>query len=115
MVSKTLSGRGIDSKFMFLADDSSLVADGADTTRVVMRVTDEFGNIRPYANDPILLKLDGPAELIGDNPFALIGGTGAVWVRAKEQGGTVTLTATHPRLGSQKIEIALTSAPAEMI
>jgi len=115
VVSKTLSGRGIDSKFMFLADDSSLVADGADTTRVVMRVTDEFGNIRPYANDPILLKLDGPAELIGDNPFALIGGTGAVWVRAKEQGGMVSLTATHPRLGSQKVEITLTSAPAEMI
>jgi beta-galactosidase len=29
--------------------------------------------------------------------------------------GTVSLTATHPRLGSQKVEIALTSAPAEMI
>jgi hypothetical protein len=25
--------------------------DGADTTRAVVRVTDEFGNIRPYAND----------------------------------------------------------------
>jgi beta-galactosidase len=115
VISKSLSGRGIDSKFMLVVDDISLFADGADTTRVVMRVTDEFGNIRPYANDPIVFKLDGPAELIGDNPFALIGGTGAVWVRAKEQAGTVSLTATHPRLGSQKIEIALTSAPAEMI
>jgi beta-galactosidase len=115
VISKTLSGRGIDSKFMLLADDTALCADGADTTRVVMRVTDEFGNIRPYANDPIVLKFDGPAELIGDNPFALIGGTGAVWVRAKEQAGTVSLTATHPRLGSQKVEIALTTAPAEMI
>jgi beta-galactosidase len=115
VISKTLSGRGIDSKFMLLADDTSLCADGADTTRVVMRVTDEFGNIRPYANDPIVFRLDGPAELIGDNPFALIGGTGAVWVRAKEQAGTVSLTATHPRLGSQKVEIALTTAPAEMI
>jgi len=78
-------------------------------------VTDEFGAVRPYANDPIAFKLDGPAELIGDNPFALIGGTGAVWVRAKERTGAVSLTATHPRLGSQTVEIALTSAPAEMI
>jgi beta-galactosidase len=115
VISKSLSGRGIDSKFMLLADDSSLAADGADTTRVVLRVTDEFGNIRPYANDPIAFKLDGPAELLGDNPFALIGGTGAVWVRAKEQAGTVSLTATHPRLGSQKVEIALASAPPEML
>ena len=115
VISKSLSGRGIDSKFMLVADDTSLSADGADTTRVVLRVTDEFGNIRPYANDPIVFKLDGPAELIGDNPFALIGGTGAVWVRAKEQAGTVSLTAAHPRLGSQKVEIALKSAPADMI
>jgi beta-galactosidase len=115
VISKSLSGRGIDSKFLLLADDTSLAADGADTTRVVVRVTDEFGNIRPYANDPIVFKLEGPAELIGDNPFALVGGTAAVWVRAKERGGMVSLTATHPRLGSQKAEIALTSAPAEMI
>jgi beta-galactosidase len=71
--------------------------------------------MRTYANDPIAFKLEGPAELIGDNPFALIGGTGAVWIRAKEQAGTVRLTATHPRLGSQTVEVALTHAPAEAI
>jgi len=115
VISKSLSGRGIDSKFILLADDTSLAADGADTTRVVLRVTDEFGNIRPYANDPIAFKLNGSAELIGDNPFALIGGTGAVWVRAKEQAGTVSLTATHPRLGSRTVEIVLTPAIAEVL
>lgn len=31
---------------------------------------------------PLSDRLEGPAELIGDNPFALIGGTGAVWIRA---------------------------------
>ena len=66
---------------------------------MVMRVTDEFGAMRTYANDPIAFTLEGPAELIGDNPFALIGGTGAVWIRAREQAGTVRLTAKHPRLG----------------
>ena len=83
------------------------MADGADTTRVVLRVTDEFGAIRPFANDAIKLELDGPAEIIGDNPFALIGGTGAIWIRAKEQAGTVRLTATHPVLGDQKIQFEL--------
>ena len=100
---------------MLLPDDTALVADGADTTRVVLRVTDEFGAIRTYANDPIVFKLEGPAELIGDNPFSLIGGTGAVWIRAKEQAGMVRLTAVHPRLGSQTIEFMLTGAPAESV
>jgi beta-galactosidase len=82
---------------------------------VVFRVTDEFGAIRSCANDPIALNLEGPAEIIGDNPFALIGGTGAIWIRAKEEAGTVRLTAKHPRLGSQTIVLTLQEAPTEPI
>ena len=77
-------------------------------------MNDEFGNIRPFAADAITFKLDGPADLIGDNPFGLIGGTGAVWVRAKETGGTVTLTATHPILGSQTAQFTLTPTTPEL-
>jgi beta-galactosidase len=113
VIAKTLSGKGIDQKFELLPDDTNLVADGADTTRVVLRVADEFGAIRPFANDAIKLELDGPAEIIGDNPFALIGGTGAIWVRAKEQAGTVRLTAVHPVLGTQHVQIELTAAAPE--
>ena len=115
VIAKTLSGKGIDQKFELLPDDTNLVADGADTTRVVLRVTDEFGAIRPFANDAIRLDLDGPAEIIGDNPFALIGGTGAIWVRAKEQAGTVRLTAVHPVLGTQRVQIELTAAAPETV
>jgi beta-galactosidase len=115
VISKTLSGRGVDRRFAIRADDGELYADGADATRVVLRVTDEFDAIRPYANDPILLTLDGPAELIGDNPFALIGGTGAVWIRAKETAGVARLTAKHPRLGSQTVEITLHATAPEAV
>ena len=115
VVSKTYSGRGVDQKFSADADDTDLTADGADATRVVFRVTDEFGAIRPYANDPIVLSLEGPAEIIGDNPFALIGGTGAIWIRAKEQQGTARLTAKHPRLGTQTVSFTLQEATAERV
>jgi beta-galactosidase len=113
VIAKTLSGKGIDQKFELLPDDTNLVADGADTTRVVLRVTDEFGAIRPFANDAIKLELDGPAEIIGDNPFALVGGTGAIWVRAKEQAGTARLTAVHPVLGTRHVQIELAAAAPE--
>jgi beta-galactosidase len=112
-ITKTLSGTGVDAKFVLLPDDIKLNADGADTTRVVLRVTDEFGAIRPFAADAIKLELEGPAVLIGDNPFSLVGGTGAVWIRAKEEPGTVKLTATHPILGQQQIQIELAAASPE--
>jgi beta-galactosidase len=115
VISKSLSGRGVDTKFMLLPDDRELKADGADSTRVVLRVTDEFGAIRTYANDPIAFTLEGPGRLIGDNPFSLVGGTGAVWLRAAEEPGTLRLTAKHPRLGTQIVELTLTSTSRESI
>jgi len=115
VISKSLSGRGVDRKFVLLPDDHSLVADGADATRIVLRVTDEFGALRTYADDPVIFTLEGPAKLIGDNPFSLVGGTGAVWIRAGEVAGRIRLTAKHPRLGSQTVEITTTAVPNEVI
>jgi beta-galactosidase len=115
IITRRYSGKGVDMKFTLLPDDTTLLADGADTTRVVLRVTDEFDAIRPFANDAIRLELEGPAEIIGDNPFALVGGTGAVWIRAKEQAGTARLIATHPQLGRQQVEVKIEPAPPEVV
>jgi beta-galactosidase len=115
VIAKRYSGKGIDQQFSVLPDDTRLVADGADTTRVVLRVTDEFGAIRSFANDAIQLDVEGPAEIIGDNPFALVGGTGAVWLRAKEQAGRVRLTALHPLLGKRQVEFEITATPPEAV
>jgi beta-galactosidase len=115
VISKSLSGRGVDTRFALLPDDTTLMADGADTTRVVLRVTDEFGAMRTYADDPVEFALEGPADLIGDNPFSLVGGTGAVWVRARQQTGKVTLTAKHPRLGTQQVVFNLTQTQEEPV
>jgi beta-galactosidase len=112
-ISKSYSGKGIDQKFSLTADDLSLAADGADTTRIVLAVTDEFGAIRPFANDAIRFEIEGPAEILGDNPFALIGGTGAIWIRAKEQAGTVVLRGYHPVLGKQEIQITVSASAPE--
>jgi len=115
VISKSMSGKGVDTKFLLLPDDTELVADGADSTRVVLRVTDEFGAVRPFANDAIKFELEGPAEIIGDNPFSLIGGTGAIWIRAKEQPSKVVLKATHPTLGTQQVEIHLADSVPETV
>ena len=115
VIAKNYSAKGVDARFDLLPDDRELIGDGADSTRVVLRVTDEFGAIRPLANDAVNLELEGPAEVIGDNPFSLIGGTGAVWIRAKEQAGRVRLKAIHPQLGTRVVEIEIAAAPQERI
>jgi beta-galactosidase len=115
VVAKNYSGKGVDAKFDLIPDDRELIGDGADSTRVVLRVTDEFGAIQPFANDAVRLEMEGPADLIGDNPFSLIGGTGAVWIRAKEQPGRVRLKAIHPHLGTGVVEIEITAADPERI
>jgi beta-galactosidase len=114
-ITKHFSGNGVDARFMLLPDDTDLIADGADTTRVVLRVTDEFGAVRSFANDAIKLELQGPAEIIGENPFALVGGTGAVWIRVKEEPGRVRLAAIHPQLGKQELEIVIAPAAREVV
>lgn len=103
VMTRLYSGDGVDHNFELLPDDLDLIADGADVTRVVLRVTDPYGNARPLASDPIVFALEGEADLIGDNPFSLVGGTGAVWVRAREKPGIVKLSAKHPRLGVKSV------------
>lgn len=114
-ITKRMSGRGVDTKFLLLPDDTELMADGADLTRVVLRVTDEFGNVQPFANDAIKLQLEGPAEIVGDNPFSLVGGTGAIWIRAQQTAGTVRLKAVHPSLGTQQVAIKLVASVEELV
>lgn len=114
VITKQMSGTGVDTKFLLLPDDTQLLADGADSTRVVLRITDEFGCVRPFANESVKFELQGPAQLTGDNPFSLVGGTGAVWIRAQEQAGKAVLKAVHPYLGAQQVEIDIAAAPVEM-
>jgi beta-galactosidase len=80
-----------------------------------MRVADEFGNLRRYSTAAIELSLDGPAEIIGENPFSLVGGGGAVWIRAKQEPGNVTLRAKHPVLGTKEIQIQISAAEPERV
>jgi beta-galactosidase len=115
IISRSYSGRGVDHSFNLVPDDTLLLGDGADTTRVVLRVTDEFDAIRPFAADAIRLEITGPAEIIGDNPFSLVGGQGAVWIRALEMSGKARLTAFHPQLGVRQVDFNIVPAEPEIV
>jgi beta-galactosidase len=84
-------------------DDAEIDGDGVDATRLTFRAVDRYGAPRPYVTGRVTLNLEGPAVLIGDNPFdfAATGGAGAAWIRSRPASrGTVTVRASHPSLGS---------------
>lgn len=114
VIERKMSGKGVDRQLIVESDDQELAADGIDMTRVWFRVADEFGNTRPFATGAIEFAIEN-GEIVGDNPFALVGGGGAVWVRATEKAGVLRITARHPRLGTKTVEIKTLKTPAETI
>jgi beta-galactosidase len=110
VITKMMSGSGADRQLLVEPDDRELTGDGIDATRVVLKVTDEYGAVRPFANAAIQLSVTGPGEIIGENPFSLFGGVGAVWIKAKEAAGLIRLTARHPSLGVKEVGITVKAA-----
>jgi beta-galactosidase len=100
-----IAADGMPAQLVLEADDHELDADGADMTRLVIKVTDKYGNRLPYAITVVSVQLEGAGTLIGDNPFPLVGGQGALYVRTADLPGTITVTARAPRLPSAEITI----------
>lgn len=87
------------------ADDHKLNADGQDATRITFRILDQAGNLLPYINDFVKIKIEGPAKVIGPQEVSLIGGCIATWIKTGETPGIVKVSGESTRLTSKVIEI----------
>jgi beta-galactosidase len=108
VASRLLSSDPSRDSLRLCADDDEIAGDGVDATRLEFRVVDRYGAPRPFAGGQVVLSLDGPAVLVGDNPFdfAAAGGVGAVWVRSRPgSAGLVTVSASHPTLGRAEVSL----------
>jgi beta-galactosidase len=114
-ISRTLPGNDYDRQLHVEPDDEELAGDGIDATRVVLRVTNEHDGARPFSTGAVSLRIEGPGEIVGENPFSLVGGVGAIWVRSKEAAGVIRLHARHPYLGEKTAEIRVRAAPPETV
>lgn len=96
------------------ADDTELAADGSDATRICFEALDRYGAARPYVEGAVTIDVDGPADLVGESPFdfADTGGVGAVWIRSRPNSpGPVTVTVSHPELGSAQTVVEMRTVP----
>jgi beta-galactosidase len=141
VASRSFSADTSGDRLELIVDDTELVADGSDATRVAFRAVDQFGAPRPYPTGDVAVSVQGPAMWLGEVvnvetassptlvspgqqasvsatlvnggfPFAANGGVGAVYIRTVAgQPGEITVTVTHPTLGQQTARILATPAP----
>ncbi len=71
VLSKSSSSDASQDKFYLKADDTELIGDGSDATRLEFKVADKFGEARLFAGGKVTSKIKGLGEIVGDNPFLL--------------------------------------------
>jgi len=116
VLSRSFSSDESQDEFLLRADDSELIGDGCDATRLVFGRVDRFGQMRPFADKRVTFQLRGPGVLVGDNPFELApaGGTAAVWIKTlPDSSGTIEVVAEHSALGTKSVSIQVLREPNE--
>lgn len=99
---------GLPEKLILEAAHDSLKADGADMTWLFFRVVDAHDNVLPYSLTVVNFEIvSGTVELIGENPFALVGGQAALLVKATHEPSTVVIRASAPRLPDAEVTIEI--------
>ena len=110
VLSRSFSADHSGDRLWLHADDRELEGNGSDATRLAFGAVDRFGAPRPFVEGEIALEIDGPAIIVGDNPFQLgdSGGVGAVWIRTLPgKRGRIRVEASHTVLGRSAVEISV--------
>ena len=90
------------------ADDIGLDGDGSDATRLAFGAVDKFGGPRPFVGGEVVLKIEGPGVIVGENPFQLAdsGGVGAVWIKTlSDSSGQIRVEGRHALLGRSSVKL----------
>ena len=92
---------------------AAILIEGAsyDMAAVRIRAVDEFGNVAPYAQLPLRVKLTGAAELVGGECVTLEGGMGGVYVKSVGRAGTAELEISSPQTPPVRIVFEIRLQP----
>lgn len=81
-------------------DKSTLVEEQTyDTTRIVLRLLDDYGNDIIYAHDAVVIETEGPIEVIGPKVVSLIGGSTGFWIKTTGKIGEGIIRVKSERFG----------------
>ena len=69
--------------------------------------TMKISNPMTYSAQVVRMKVEGEADLIGNNPFLLMGGQGAVYLKTRHKVGPVTVWAETDDLPKVMVTVNL--------
>lgn len=105
---KTVKSQVSTPKLIMEVDSKTLIEDITyDTTRITIKLVDDYGNSIIYANDTFTIDTEGPIEIIGPKVISLIGGSIGFWVKTKGSSGIASIILTSERFGILKEKIVI--------
>jgi len=73
-----------------------------------VKALDQYGNIAPFLFEPISIKIEGPARLLGPAQRSLVGGATAFWIAGGDERGRVSISVASARFPEPaRIEIII--------
>jgi len=82
-------------------------AETYDVAAVRIRATDEHGNVLPFFQEPVVLRAEGPIEIIGPKIISLQGGMGGTYVRTLGMEGNARLIVYNEQGGEKSISYVI--------
>lgn len=106
---------GEPAKLKIEYEDRALKADGSDLIRLQVSVLDKNGMIVEKQTSPLSFTIEGPGQLIGENPVNLIAGQHIILVQSGYKTGNLTVTASACGLTSDPVTIKIVKADDDML
>ncbi len=86
-------------------DFPELLASEKDHVPVRVRVLDQAGNPLPHFNEPLTVRVVGPARLVGPDLLAFRGGRAAFWLESVGERGCVEIEVAVRRLAPARLKL----------
>ena len=105
---RTFSADGHAVRLEIVPDSPTLKVkpgDEWDAVRMTARVLDQYGNLCPYAFEPLGIEVSGAGRLIGPADLSLLGGATGFWVASIGREGEVAVKVSSGRFGAQKLTL----------
>lgn len=84
-----------------------------DMAAVRIRIHDKNGNLLSFCNEPVILSIEGPAEIVGESVISLKGGMTGTYIKTTGKEGKVVLTIKAAQAKEVKLEFNVTASKEE--
>ena len=90
------------------ADHQALLEEHTfDVAAVRIRALDENGNLLSFFSEPVVLRTEGPIELIGGEIISLKGGMAGTYVKTTGEAGEAAVVLTNAQAGEIRLEFSV--------